>query len=152
MKRNVAASQTPLPALHAGEDKKFLSTHGTSTDPTSGAERTGHALVGAEHSGQLLLSLDDMRAAGQLVDLVLVDAQGARASAHRAVVAGAYMPIVVVLACKCESDMRHQNLANTCSMMLMGARTDRARSLTSPEAMYASAMMLRPDAERVRTG
>jgi hypothetical protein len=92
--RGEVTSQTPLPTLHAGEDRKFLSTTGTSTDPLSAGGRGQAAWVGAEHSGWVLLALSDLRAAGQLVDLVLVDSQGERASAHRAVVAGTFSGVL----------------------------------------------------------
>jgi len=81
-----ARTQTPLRSIAASEDKKFLCTTGINTEEPSGLE-DGRCGFDAEHSNGVLNAMSELRAAGQLIDLVLVDAVGARASAHRIVVA-----------------------------------------------------------------
>jgi hypothetical protein len=59
-------------------------------EPNSGnAASDAFLFVDREHSDTVLSALNELRLAGQLVDLVFVDAKGGKAMAHRVVVAGA---------------------------------------------------------------
>ena len=78
-------TQTPLQVLNAGEDGKYLSSTGINTDGGSG-EQT-HVVLDSEHSNFVLQVLNDLRVAGQLIDVIFVDVAGKKAKAHRSIVA-----------------------------------------------------------------
>jgi len=83
-------TQTPLAVLNAGEDRKWLATTGTNTCVGGGDhddDVSNESFFDSEHSNVVVQALNELRVAGQLIDVVLVDAAGKKAKAHRAVVA-----------------------------------------------------------------